>query len=159
MFRVSRDPVTWCGTHLSAPEKRLRFLSLSVPLDGSERTAVTFCFGRRFLFFSPSSLLPLPMQHPSSFEARGAGCAHVPGTIDELTATDTSSSSRPILPLPLLSSSSSATCFTARFELRSVTANSRVLGVVERHVDRGRRSSAARTSPGGTSSIRERSFS
>lgn len=29
-------------------------------------------------------------------KARGAGYAHVPGTIDEVTATDTSSSSRPI---------------------------------------------------------------
>lgn len=41
-------------------------LFLSVPLDGSERTAVTFRFDRFLFFFSPSSLLP-PM-HPSSSE-------------------------------------------------------------------------------------------
>lgn len=39
-------------------------LFLGVPLDGSERTAVTFRFDRFLFFFSPSSLLP-PM-HPSS---------------------------------------------------------------------------------------------
>jgi hypothetical protein len=35
-------------------------------------------------------------------KARGAGYAHVPGTIDGLTATDASSSSRPVSPLPPL---------------------------------------------------------
>lgn len=84
--------VTWYSTH---PRYALA-LFLSVPLDGSKHTAVTFCFSR----FSFSSCLLLCSFRRCTLllrKARGTEYAHVPGTINELTATDTSSSSRPIL--------------------------------------------------------------
>lgn len=64
------ETVTWCGTHPctqeSAPIPLSALFSQRSASDGSERTAVTFRFGRFLFFFSPSSLLP--SMHPSSFE-------------------------------------------------------------------------------------------
>jgi len=63
---LERD--TWCSMHLftQGSTDSAQRIFLSVPPDGSERTAVTFRFGLFLFFFSPSSLLPL--MHPSSFE-------------------------------------------------------------------------------------------
>lgn len=72
--------VTWVAHLWYAPT-----LFLSVPLDGSEHTAVTFCFSR----FSFSSCLLLCSFRRCTLllpKARGTEYAHVPGTIDELTA-------------------------------------------------------------------------
>lgn len=89
-------------SHVVRYASAIRALFLSVPLDGSKHTAVTFCFSR----FSFSSCLLLCSFRRCTLllpKARGTEYAHVPGTIDELTATDTSSSSRPILlPFSLL---------------------------------------------------------
>lgn len=66
-------------------------------------------------------------------EARGAGYAHVPGTIDEVIATDTSSSSRPIfLPPPLpLARPSPVSNFRSPLRIRGSYASSR-LGILDR---------------------------
>lgn len=97
-WRYSEE-VTWCGTHLNARAP----ISLS-----SSASRLTVRSALPSLFASTASFSSSLLLH--SFrrctlllpKARGAGYAHVPGTIDEVIATDTFSSSRPIfLPPPL----------------------------------------------------------
>lgn len=98
-LKVSRGRVTWCGTHLNARAP----ISLS-----SSASRLTVRSALPSLFASTASFSSSLLLH--SFrrctlllpKARGAGYAHVPGTIDEVIATDTSSSSRPIFLPPLL---------------------------------------------------------
>ena len=78
------------GTRENARCSSSQCARYTFPADGPRRTAATFRFAR-FLFSSPSSLLPAGRALLRSHEE--SRCAHVPATA-RATATDTSSSSR-----------------------------------------------------------------
>lgn len=78
------------GTRENARCSSSQYARYTFPADGPRRTAATFRFAR-FLFSSPSSLLPAGRALLRSHEE--SRCAHVPATA-RATATDTSSSSR-----------------------------------------------------------------
>lgn len=107
------ETVTWCGTHPctqeSAPIPLSALFSQRSASDGSERTAVTFRFGRFLFFFSPSSLLP--SMHPSSFEGT-RGRVRARAGHDRRTNSDDRHLLflSPALPSPLISLRSLAAC-------------------------------------------------
>lgn len=88
--------VTWCD-HASAIRRYALSSSASRLTVRSTLPSLSASVAFPFL---PASLLLCSFRRYTLLlsKARGTEYAHVPGTIDELTATDTSSSSHPILP-------------------------------------------------------------